>query len=658
MLIVTNLAKSYGTRSLFSGLSFTLNPRDRLGVVGANGSGKTTLCEILAGNIEPDSGGIHLIKGATLGYLEQDMTFEVGGTLLTELIKAGSSTHDLDHKRTLIHDLLSTCDDPAEQEELLKELGDIEEHFHRLGGYSVEHEAKKILTGLGFLESDFDRPMGEFSGGWVMRAGLARLLLSEPDILFLDEPTNHLDLEALLWFEDFLRDYPGAVILISHDRAFLNRTATKIIALENSKAKLYTGCYNDYIVGREKEREVLEATLKNQERFIETEMRFINRFRSKNTKASQVQSRLKRLEKMERVTLDANMKNLRLVIPKSKRSGKTVMSMRGMNFGYDDESIYENLDLTLVREEKVAFVGPNGAGKSTLLKLLTGDLSPTSGVLEYGHNVAHAYYAQHQTEQLSAENSVIGEMRISAVEETDEQLRTMLGAFLFSGDDVEKKVSMLSGGEKARLALAKMFVRPSNFILMDEPTNHLDIPSRDVLADALSAYDGTLCLITHDRDLINRVANRIFDIRDGIVKEYYGNYKDYLEKREQETSERASWEQSTAAPVDPVDNKRTQGKERKREEAQLRNRIHRDTKKQRNRIAALEKTTEKLSARIADIELILADPSIVDDREKIAALSAEYTRLISEKDGLEVEWMETEIEVEDIKEALLGASDA
>ncbi len=653
MLIVNKLTKSYGVRTLFSDLSFTLNPRDRLGVVGANGSGKTTLCEILSGNIEADSGEIHLVRGASLGYLEQNMTFSPDGTLLSELVNNVSSANDLDHKRNLIHDLLSTCEDPAEQESLLHELGEIEEHFLHLGGYSIEHEAKKILTGLGFCESDFDRSMSEFSGGWVMRAGLARLLLSEPDILFLDEPTNHLDLDALLWFEAFLRDYSGAVILISHDRAFLNRTVTRVIAFENGKAKLYTGSYDSYIEARDKEREILEATVKNQERFIETEMRFINRFRAKNTKASQVQSRMKRLEKMDVVTLDARGKTMRLAIPKSPRSGKTVLSMRELEFAYDGNPVYENLDITLVRGEKIAFVGPNGAGKSTLLKLLAGELAPGGGVLELGHNVNSVYYAQHQTEQLADANTVIGEMRLSAGMETDERLRTMLGAFLFTGDDVDKKVSMLSGGEKARLALAKMFIRPSNLILMDEPTNHLDIPSRDVLADALLAYDGTLCLITHDRDLIDHVANRVFDIRNGVVSEYHGNYSYYLAKRESEQVRQASWE-DVSKSGDPKQEKRGQDKERKRAEASMRNRIHRETKKQRARIQKIEKETESVSARITEVEDILADPARCGGREEIGELSSEYTSLVAKKNALEEEWMEIEMEVEEIRDSIMA----
>ena len=402
MIKVENITKSYGDRILFSDLSFNLTARDRLGIVGTNGSGKTTLFNVIAGITECDSGNVYVQKGAKTGYLEQNMSFDSEHSLMHEVARARSHTQRLEHKKQLIHDMLAETNDPVEQRKLLKELGEIETHYEHSGGYTLEYEAKIILAGFGFKESDYGRPTGEFSGGWLMRAGLAKLLLSEPDILFLDEPTNYLDLDAVIWLEQFLRDYAGAVLLISHDRTFLNRIATTIIALEMSNTRFYNGNYDAYLDMLEKERETIDATIKNQERFIESEQRFINRFRAKNTKSTQVQSRIKRLEKMERTTAVRKERTVKFTIQSSPRSGKAVASLHNLSFGYDNnEPLYRGLDLTLLRGDKVALLGPNGAGKTTLMKLLAGMLEPSEGKRTLGHNVKGVYYAQYQTDQLA-----------------------------------------------------------------------------------------------------------------------------------------------------------------------------------------------------------------------------------------------------------------
>jgi len=658
MLNVTSISKSYNNCELFSGVSFTIGMSDRIAVIGRNGTGKTTLFEIIAGNVTPDSGSVSLRRDTTIGYLLQDTRASSSRTLLEDVSRSSDAITNLAHKIHLLQEDLAEEKDEETVGRLLKELSELQDFYESKGGYDSEHEAKIILSGLGFAESDFGRALSEFSGGWQTRIELARLLFLNPDILLLDEPTNHLDLETQRWFESYLKHYHGAVLVTSHDRAFLNNVVCKIISIEADDVIFYRGGYDSYVLARQKDIETRQASARRQELKISREKRFIERFRAKATKATQVQSRIKRLGKIERITVPHSTKRIHFKFLEPPRSGHTVIELKQVSKSYGDHVVYRELNLVLERGDRAAIIGVNGAGKTTLLRILAGVLPFERGKRVLGHNVTTAYFAQYYIESLNPRNTLIEELRSVAPDESEQYLRGLLGAFLFSGDEVTKHISVLSGGEKTRVAIARMLTKPANFLLLDEPTNHLDIPSREILTDALDAYKGTICFITHDRTLIREIANKIIEVRDGRIKVIPGNYDDYLWQSEAA----GAGTSATETLRDPQQSGRpsSAGKNRQRKafEGHLRNEHYRAMTPINKRIEEIEQESASAAERIKEIEAMIADPSHYKDSKNVVAVNREYLALRERVLELTAEWDDLTAEAERIKLDFLRAQKA
>ena len=670
LLRLEGISKGFGGRTLFSGVDLDVRPGDRIGLVGPNGAGKTTLLRIASGDDPPDGGRVSVSRGARVGMLRQELDPTLDRPVREEVASVLARLDALERElRELEHAIAAAGHDGAEVAgELAARYDRACSAFELGGGFEREARVERVLAGLGFEPEDRGRPLRSFSGGWLMRVELAKLLLAAPDVLLLDEPTNHLDLPSIQWFEETLEAWRGGVVVISHDRVFLRRHVSRVLELEGGRATLYEGGYDRFLEQRAERRAQLLARKETQDREVAHVERFIERFRYKASKARQVQSRVKALEKIERIEVEPDSKRrLRLRIPPPDRAGEVVIALEDVHKRYGDTIVYEGAELRLRRGDRLALVGPNGAGKSTLLRMLAGVLPLDRGRRELGHNVRIAFFAQHQLESLDPTRSVLEEIGAAARTDDIPRLRGQLGAFLFSGDEVEKKVSVLSGGEKARLALAKMLLRPANFLVLDEPTNHLDVDACEVLEEALGAYEGTLAVISHDRAFLNAIATRVVEVRAGRLREFLGNYDDYLRSLAGPVATATPASRGPGAvpghgaPHAALDDGRPgQATADAPTPAARPDAAQRQADRERRK--AREKTAKKILALEADIlaqesalEALgwkLSDPAVYKDGDQMRALEAERAAAKTAIDALYREWERLAAELEALDQVL------
>ena len=645
MISLDNLTVSYGGWTLFDNISFLINPKDRIGLVGKNGAGKTTLLRIITGEQQPTSGAVTLNGDCTIGYLPQTMRVADTTTLAEETAKAFEEVLRLEAEiEALTREIAERTDyESSEYEQLLHRLNDAQDHYHILGGETRDADIEKTLLGLGFKRSDFGRATSEFSGGWRMRIELAKLLLRRPSIFLLGEPTNHLDIESIQWLEEYLRNYNGAVLLISHDRAFLDNVTNRTVELSLGKITDYKVSYSKYVVLRAERRAQQMAAYENQQRMIEKTEEFIEKFRYKPTKSNQVQSRIKQLERLDRLEIEEeDLATLNIKFPPAPRSGQIVaeISEAGMSFG--EKHVFSGANFVIEKGDRIALVGRNGEGKTTLARMLIGQLTPTEGAVRLGANVNIGYYAQNQDDLMDGDFTVYDTLDRVAVGDIRTRLRDILGAFLFRGEDIDKKVKVLSGGERARLAMARMMLEPRNLLVLDEPTNHMDMRSKDILKNAIMKYDGTVVVVSHDREFLDGMVEKVYEFRDGGVKEYLGGIYYFLEKRKLESLQEIERRDAPAKmpakgdePKPAVSGKLSY-EQRKEQEKQLRK---------------AKKVVETIEAELADIEKRIAeyDARFAAATEYNEADYKAYNELKTRYDHQMHEWEKASYELEIIE---------
>ncbi len=628
MISLDNLSISYGGWTLFDGISFLINPKDRIGLVGKNGAGKTTLLRVITGEQQPTEGAVTVNGECTIGYLPQQMRVADTTSLIAETAKAFDEVLRIEADiERLTKEIASRTDYESEAyADLIHRLNNANDRYHILGGDTREADIERTLLGLGFKRSDFERPTREFSGGWRMRIELAKLLLRRPSIFLLDEPTNHLDIESIQWLEEYLKNYNGAVLLISHDRAFLDNVTTRTIELSLGKAYDYKVPYSKFVELRAERRQQQMAAYENQQRLIEKTEEFIEKFRYKPTKSNQVQSRVKQLERLERIEVDEeDMSRLNIKFPPAPRSGQIVADVKGVGKAFGEKRIFAGAEFTIERGQKIALVGRNGEGKTTFARMLIGELEATEGDIKVGANVNIGYYAQNQDDLMDGEFTVFDTLDRVAVGDIRTRLRDILGAFLFRGEDIDKKVKVLSGGERSRLAMARLMLEPYNLLVLDEPTNHMDMRSKDILKNALQKYDGTVVVVSHDREFLDGLVDRIYEFRDGGVREYLGDIWYFLEKRKVESLQEIERNERPVATKAVESNGGKLSYEQKKEQEKL-------IRKLRKAVESVEEELAKVEKEIADYDarFAVATEYNADDYAKYNALKEHYDRLMHE----------------------------
>ena len=630
MISLDNLTISYGGWTLFDGISFMINPKDRIGLVGKNGAGKTTLLRVITGEQQPTEGAVTINGECTIGYLPQQMRVADTTSLVAETAKAFEEVLRIEANiERLTAEIASRTDYESEEyADLIHRLNEANDRYHILGGDTRDADIERTLLGLGFKRTDFERPTREFSGGWRMRIELAKLLLRRPSIFLLDEPTNHLDIESIQWLEEYLKNYNGAVLLISHDRAFLDNVTTRTVEISLGKAYDYKVPYSKYVVLRQERRAQQMAAYENQQRLIEKTEEFIEKFRYKPTKSNQVQSRIKQLEKLDRIEVDEeDLSRLNIKFPPAPRTGQIVAEVKEVGKAFGEKRIFSGAEFTIERGQKIALVGRNGEGKTTFARMLIGELEPTEGDIKLGANVNIGYYAQNQDDLMDGEFTVFDTLDRVAVGDIRTRLRDILGAFLFRGEDIEKKVKVLSGGERSRLAMARLMLEPYNLLILDEPTNHMDMRSKDILKDALQKYDGTVVVVSHDREFLDGLVDRIYEFRDGGVREYLGDIWYFLEKRKVESLQEIERKDKPVAS-EKSNTESSTGKlsyEQKKEQEKL-------LRKLRKAVESVEEELAKVEAEIAAYDKRFAESTEynADDYAKYDALKQRYDQLMHE----------------------------
>ena len=641
MISAVNISLSFGGRDLFKEISFRIGPHDRIGLVGSNGAGKSTLLRIIIGEGLPDKGEMAKAKYVTVGYLPQEGMHVEGRTLYEEVETAFGDVLEAQHRLEELHQRMNEVSHESDEfTELLELYGELQHKLEDSDAFRMKAKIEKVLLGLGFSIDDMARQTSEFSGGWQMRIALAKLLLIQPSLLLLDEPTNHLDLDSLQWLEGYLGSYEGAVILVSHDRRFLDNMTTKTYEISLGKLTEYSGNFSFFVKEKEQRRQLTLAAYRNQQQQIKQTEQFIERFRYKATKARQVQSRIKQLEKLERVELEDEEGGIRFNFPPPPSSGRVTMELRGIHKSYGRNTVFGGVDFDIDRGDRIAFVGVNGAGKSTLSRIIAGVEPFDGGERKVGHNVIVSYFAQHQADELNPVNDVLGTVDEVAVGEIRKSLRKLLGCFLFTGDDVFKRVAVLSGGEKSRLALAKMLLQPCNLIVMDEPTNHLDMRSKSVMQQALMDFDGSCVIVSHDRDFLDPIVNKVVEFNRGRIRTYPGNVSDYIYAKQREQSS------GPAMVADKHREDQPSEKERKRIEAEQRQKRYKTTRPVQEKIEKIERMIEEMEHQKVGLENEMSHPEFYKNGEKVKLATTQYKSLEDELRDAYFRWNELTRELE------------